>query len=176
MPEIAYTALGRNALVAGLISQVAAILVAMMTASGAGLFFSIVYLFSCLVFVIGAYAELKTRGCYPLRDWRFYVIAAVTVFPLLGPLIVLGLLYSLRISGQEAPVRLSGLFSATFRLKANALVLFLLIIVLFLLFAVIHSRHDPYFKRRALSALSPQAVLADGQLENFVRIARIFDR
>jgi hypothetical protein len=170
MPEIAYTTFGRNALLTGLISHVAAILVAMMSASGAELFFSIVLLFSCLVLVIGAYAELKNRGYSPLRDWRFYVIAAVTVFPLLGPLIVLGLLYSLQQSGQEARVSVAGLFSAIFRLKANALVLFVLISFLFLLFAVIHSRHDPYFKRRALSGLSPQSVLVAGQHENFVRI------
>ena len=172
MPEIAYTNFGRNVLLTGLISHVAAILVAMMSASGAGLFFSIIFPFSCLALAAGAYAELKNRGCYPSRDWRFYVIAAVTVFPLLGPLTVLGLLYSLQKSGQEARVSVSGLFSAVFRLKANALVLFVLIIFLFLLFAVIHSRHDPYFKRRALSSLSPPSVLAADQHENFVRIVK----
>ena len=172
MPEIAYTTFGRNALLTGLISHVAAILVAMMSASGAELFFSIVFPFSCLVLVIGAYAELKNRGYYPLRDWRFYVIAAVSVFPLLGPLIVLGLLYSFQKSGQEARVRVSGLFSAIFRLKANTLVLFVLIIVLFLLFAVIHSRHDPYFKKRSQNRNLPQSVLAAGQHDNFVKSSR----
>jgi hypothetical protein len=127
----------------------------------AELFFSIVFPFSCLALVVGAYAELKNRGYYPLRDWGFYVIAAVTVFPVLGPLIVLGLLYSFQKSGQEARVRLSGLFLAIFRLKANTLVLFVLIIFLFLLFAVILSWHDPYFKKRALNGLSPQAILAE---------------
>jgi hypothetical protein len=102
MPEIAYTAFGRNALLTGLISHVAAILVAMMSASGAKFFFGILFLFSCLALVVGAYAELKNRGYYPLRDWRLYVIAAATAFPVLGPFIVLGLPYSLQKSGQEA--------------------------------------------------------------------------
>jgi len=87
------------------------------------------------------------------------VIAALTVFPLLGPLIVLGLLYSFQKSGQEARIGLSGMLSAILRLKANTLILFVLIIILFLLFAVIHSRHDPYFKRRALIGLSQRSVL-----------------
>ncbi len=166
MPEIAYTTFGRNALLIGLISHVAAILVAMTSASGGLLFFRIVFLFSCLVLVMGAYGELRNRGYNPLKDWRFHVIAALTVFPLLGPLIVSGLLYSLQKRGQEVRVRVSGLFSAIFRMKANALVLFVLIIALFLLFAVIHSRHDPYFKRRVLNGLSTQSVLVAEQHEN----------
>lgn len=172
MPEIAYTPFGRNALFTGLISHVAAILVAMMSASGTEHFSSIVFLFSCFLLVFGAYAELKYRGYHPLINWRFYVIATVTVFPLLGPLIVLGLLYSFQKSGQETRVSVSGLFSAIFRLKANALVLFVLIILLFLLFAVIHSRHDPYFKRRALNSLSPKSLLTAGQHENYVRTVK----
>ncbi|MBA4389945.1 MAG: hypothetical protein C0399_03305 [Syntrophus sp. (in: bacteria)] len=172
MPEIAHTTLGRNALFTGLISHVAAILVSMMPASGAELFFSIVFPFSCLALVIGAYTELKNREYYPLRDWRFYVIAAVTVFPVLGPLIALGLIYRFQKNGQEARVRLSGLFLAIFRLKANALVLFALIIFLFLLFAVIHSRHDPYFKKRSQNMNLLQSVLAANQHENFVRIVK----
>ncbi|MDZ4164140.1 MAG: hypothetical protein U1C55_03340, partial [Smithellaceae bacterium] len=145
MPEVAYTTFGRNALVAGLISQVAAILVAMMTASGAGLFFTIVFPLSCLALVAGGFAELKNREKDPLSNWRFYVIAAAAFFPLIGPLIVSGLLYSPQAGDQKARVGVSGLFLAMLRLKANGLILFLLIIVLFLLFALIHSRHDPYF-------------------------------
>jgi hypothetical protein len=45
MSEIAYTTLGRNALVIGLISHVAALLVGMMPVSGAGSFFSMTILF-----------------------------------------------------------------------------------------------------------------------------------
>jgi hypothetical protein len=161
MLEIAYTTFGKNALLTGLISHAAAILVALMSTSGAELFFIIVFPFSCLALIIGAYEELKTEGCCPLRVRRFYVIAAATVFPVLGPFIVSGLLCSLQKSRQEARVCVSDLFSAIFRLKANALVLFVLILSLFLLFAVIHSRHDPYFKRRALSGLAPQPVLAE---------------
>jgi hypothetical protein len=147
MLEIAYTNLGRNAMVTGLVSHVAALLVAMLPAPGTALFFSIVFPFSCLALIVGAYVELKNRGYYPLEDWRFYLIAAVTVFPLIGPLTVSGLLYSFQKSGQETCVGLSGLFSAMFRLKANALILFSLIIILFLIFAVIQSQHDPYFQK-----------------------------
>jgi hypothetical protein len=147
MPEIAYTTVGRNALFTGLISHVAAFLVSMMAASGTEHFFSIVFLFSCFLLIVGAYTELKHRGYYPLRDWRFYVIAAATVLPVLGPFIVLGLLYNFQKSGQEKRVNMSGLLPAIFRLKANALVLFLLIVLLLILFVVTNSQDEPYYKR-----------------------------
>jgi hypothetical protein len=143
-----------------------------MSASGKEHFFGIVFLLSCFLLVFGAYAELKNRGYCPLRDWRFYVIAVVTVFPVLGPLIVLGLLYSFQKSGQEARVSVSGLFPAMLRLQANVLVLFGLIILLFLLFAVIHSRHDPYFKKRSQNRNLPQSILVAEQHENFVWIVK----
>jgi hypothetical protein len=157
MPEIAYTPLGR------LIGHVTAVLVAMMPASGAERFFSIVFVFSCHLLFVGAYAELKRRNYHPSRNWRFYVIAAAAFIPLLGPLLVLGLLYHLQESGQETPFRISGLCSAILRLRANALVLLVVIISLLLVFAVIHSRRDPYFKKRALSGLSPQSVFPADQ-------------
>lgn len=166
MPEIAYTPFGRNVLVAGLISHVAALLVSMMSTSGAGLFFTIVFPFSCLALMLAAYVELKSRGSYPLKNWRFYVITAATVFPVIGPFIVLGLLYSMQESRQAAGISLSGLFPAMSRLKAHALVPFVVIIILFLLFAVIHSWHDPYFKRRPPNSLLPQSVLTVAQYEN----------
>lgn len=46
----------------GLISHVAAILVATMAASGRDHFFGFVYLFSCLLLVAGAFAELKKKA------------------------------------------------------------------------------------------------------------------
>jgi hypothetical protein len=168
MPEIASTALGRNAILAGLLSHAAAVLAATLSASGAEPFWGIVFPFSCLVLAIGAYGELTHRGYTPLRDWRFYAIAALTVFPLLGPLMALGLLYHLQKSGQTSPVGIAGLFPALFRLKANALVLFALLLALFLLFAVIHSRHDPYFKRRASDGPTPQSLSAAGPQANAV--------
>ena len=176
MPEIAYTTFGRNALFTGLISHVAAVLVAMMSASGAELFFNIVFPFSCIVLVIGAYAELKYKGYHPLKNWRIYIITAATAFPLLGPLIIFGLLYSLRKSGQEVRVGIAGLFPAVLRLKANTLIIFVVMIILFLLFAVIHSRHDPYFKRHNPNSLSPKSVLAADQHENFSRIVKMLDQ
>jgi len=173
MPEIAYTTFGRNALFTGLISHVAAILVGMMSASGKEHFFGIVFLLSCFLLVFGAYAELKNRGYCPLRDWRFYVITAIAVFPLVGPLIVFGLLYSFQKSGQEKRVGISGLFPAFFRLKANVLVIFLLIVFLLILFAVTNSQDDPYYKKRYRNYQNrnlPQSVLAADQHDNFSRI------
>jgi hypothetical protein len=172
MPEIAYTSFGRNALFAGLISHVAAFLVAMLSASGTEHFFGIVFLLSCLFLMAGAYVELINRGYSPLKDWRFYVIAAVTVLPALGPLMVLGLLYSFRKSGQEKRVGLSGLFSALFRLRANVLVLFLLMVILFILFVVTNSQDDPYYKKRHRSYQSrnlPQSVLDATPCGNLVK-------
>ena len=43
---------------------------------------------------------------------------------------------------------MSGLFPAIFRLKANALVLFLLIVFLLILFVVTNSQDEPYYKKR----------------------------
>lgn len=179
MTEIAYTKIGRNALFAGLISHVAAILVAMMSASGKEHFFGIVFFFSCLLLVVGAFAELKNRGYHPFIEWRFYVIAAVTVFPLLGPFIVLGLLYSFQKSGEEGRVGLSGLFPALFRLRANGLVLILLIVFLLILFVFTGSQDDPYYKKRYRNYQNrnaPQSVLAAGLHENDARKIKMFSR
>jgi uncharacterized membrane protein len=179
MPEIAYTSIGRNALFTGLISHVAAILVAMMSASGKDHFFGVVFFFSCLLLVVGAFAELKSRGHRPLIEWRFYVIAAVTVFPLLGPLIVLGLVYSIPKSGEERRVSLSGLLPAFFRLRANGLVLFLLIVFLLILFFSASRQDDPYFKKRYRNDPHrnlPKSVLAAGPHRDDVQIVKIFSR
>lgn len=148
MPEIAYTKIGRNALFSGLISHLAALLVAMLSSSGTDYFFSIVFPFSCVLLVVGAFSELKNRGYSPFKDWRFYLIAAVTVFPLLGPFIILGLLCRFQKSGQENRVGMSGLFPALFRLKANVLIVFLLIVILLILFVFTNSQDDPYYKKR----------------------------
>ncbi len=179
MPEIAYTSIGRNMLFTGLISHVAAILVATMAASGRDHFFGFVYLFSCLLLVAGAFAELKKKGYRPLIEWRFYVIAALTVFPLLGPLMVLGLVYSIPKSGQEERVSLSGLLPAFFRFRANGVVLFLLMIFLFVLFLFASRQDDPYFKKRYRNDLGrnlPKSVLAAGHHRDYAQIAKIFCR
>ncbi|MBP9532070.1 MAG: hypothetical protein KBE72_07140, partial [Syntrophaceae bacterium] len=60
--EMAATSVGRNALTAGLLCHAAAILVGMMTASGADVFFKIVYPFSWVLMTLGAYAELRLRS------------------------------------------------------------------------------------------------------------------
>ncbi len=167
MPEIAYTPFGRNVLVAGLIVHVAAILVGMMSAAGADMFFKVVYPFSCLALIAGAYVELRHRGGRPLNAWRFYLIAMAAVFPVLGPLIVLCMIYSFPQGETEAQGNLSGLFPAMLKLRANVLMVFVLLILLFLLFAVISSKNDPYFKRRTQSQ---QSALNMGQYEPAMRI------
>lgn len=177
MPEIAYTSIGRNTLFAGLISHIAAILVAMMSASGREHFFGGVFFLSFLLLVIGSFAELKNRGYRPLIEWRFYLLAAVTVLPLLGPLIILGLVYSIPKSGEEERVSLSGLLPAFFRLRANGLVLFLLIVFLFILFFSASRQDDPYFKKRYRNdpgSNLPQSVLAAGLQKDYAQIVKIF--
>lgn len=179
MREIANTRIGRNTLFTGLISHIAAILVAMMSASGKEHFFGIVFFLSCLLLVIGAFAEFKNRGCRPLIEWRFYVIAAVTVFPLLGPFIVLGWLYSFPKSGEEKHTGLSGLVSAFFRLRANGLVLFLLIVFLLILFVFTASQDDPYYKTRYRNYQQrnlPKPVSAADLHEDDARITKIFSQ
>lgn len=146
--EIAATTVGRNALTAGFICHVAAILVGMMTASGADSFFKMVYPASWVLMTAGAYAELRFRSGRPLNTWRFYVAAMASVFPLLGPLAVFGLIYTCPEDGREGQAGLSGFVSALFRLRANVLLLFGLIMLLFLLFAVVTGVNDPYFRRK----------------------------
>jgi hypothetical protein len=173
MPEIAYTTFGRNALVAGLTGHVAAILAGMMSASGTDIFFKVVYPFSCLAFMVGAYAELLHRGAHPFSTWRFYLIAMACVFPVLGPLIVFGLIYSFPRDDAKAQGNLAGLFPAILKLRANALMVFVLLIVLFFLFAVISGKNDPYFKRRVPDSGSHKPVLNMSQGETALRIVRV---
>ncbi|PKN20867.1 MAG: hypothetical protein CVU71_03560 [Deltaproteobacteria bacterium HGW-Deltaproteobacteria-6] len=179
MKEIAYTGIGRNTLFTGLISHAAAFLAAMMAASGREYFFGIVFFFSCFLFIIGAFAELKNRGCRPLIDWRFYVIVAVTVFPFLGPLVIMGLLYSIPKSGETQNNGLSGLLPAFFRLRANGLVLFLLLVFLFILFVFTGSQDDPYFKRSHRNDPHrnlPKSVAAADHHRDCVQTVKIFSR
>ena len=160
MPEIAYTRIGRNALFAGLLSHFAALLVAMLSAAGAHQFFSLVYPFACLALMAGVFVEWQNRDFSPLQDWRFYGAAGLAILPVLGPLLVLGLCYRFQKDGQRLQA-MSGLPSAILRLKAHALVLLALVVILFLLLAVIQSKNDPYFKRRSLEGFSPLSALSD---------------
>lgn len=148
MREIAYTSFGRNTLFAGLICHIAAILVGMTSAHGGDVFFKMVYPASWAFLVFAGYAELRHRGSRPLSTRRFYLIAAGSVFPLLGPPVVLALIYSASENGAHTG-DLTGLFSAILRLRANLLWVFILLLLLFLLFALPSMRNDPYFKRRS---------------------------
>jgi|WetSurMetagenome_2_1015567.scaffolds.fasta_scaffold128022_3 hypothetical protein len=171
MPEIAYTNIGRNALFAGLICHIAAFLVGMLSASGMDCFFCIVFFLSCFFLVAGAYAELKQRGCRPLRAWRFHVSVVVAALPLLGPFIVFALLYDFQKSGQEKRGGLFGLFPAIFRLKANVLVISLLLVLLVILFVFTNSRDDPYYKKRDRyyrNGNLPQSLSDAGHYKSFV--------
>lgn len=161
VPEIAYTSFGRNALVCGLAGHAAAMLVGMTTVAGGELYFTIVYPVFWFVLVLAAFAEWKHRGYEPAGDGRFYGTAIVSVIPVLGPLTLLFRLYRLQKSGQDVPGKRSGFFSALGRLKANVLVLFVVILLLFLLFAVLHMKEDPYFKRRTPPQTAMQDVFAE---------------
>lgn len=145
--EIATTVFGRNVLTAGWICHVAALLAGMTTASGADLFFKVVYPVSWGFLIAGAYVEMRRRGGSPLNTWRFYAAAMASVFPLLGPPLVLGLIYTFAQSSREGQGDLSGFIPALGRMRGNLLTVFVLILVLFIFFAFIHGRRDPYFQK-----------------------------
>ncbi len=149
LPRIAYTRIGNNCLVAGLITHVAALLVGMMTAAPAEAFFKITYLVSCVLIAAGGFAELSHRQMPPLRGWRFYILASATVFPVLGPLLSLALIYSSFWEGGRAcGPGLRGFFRSLWQLRANVLTVVALLVMLFLLFAFLSSKEDPYFQKQ----------------------------
>jgi hypothetical protein len=86
-----------------------------------------------------------------------------TVLPVLGPLILLDLIYSFPREGRQRQGNLSGLIPAILKLRANGMMVFVLLLFLFILFAFLHSRHDPYFKRRTPNHPSSQSALNTGQ-------------
>ncbi len=164
MAEIACTKIGRNTLFTGLIGHMAALLAAMLSSSGTEHFFGMVYPLSCLLLAVGSFAELKTRGRAPLTDWRFYLTAAATVIPFVGPLIVLGLLYFFQAGGPERQTSLTGLVPAFFRMKANLLIVFVWMVLLLILFVLTNSQDDPYYKKRYRNHQNrnvPQSVLTE---------------
>ncbi|MHB8108623.1 MAG: hypothetical protein ACYDHW_01160 [Syntrophorhabdaceae bacterium] len=149
MPEIAYTTIGRNSLFLGLISHIAAILVAMMP-SGAAQFFTVVFPISCLFLIVAVHTELKHRGSHPFKQWLFYAAAAATIFPLIGPALVLAFLYSFQESKSSIGRKIFGFIWAVFRLKANMLLGFALILILLVLFFFTTSRSERYHKNKSL--------------------------
>lgn len=149
MPQITQSPFARNLIAAGLASHITAIFVAMMPAAGAESFFSIVFPLSCLALTAGAYTECQFRGRPPFGMWRFYLIGALTVFPVFGPLAALGLLSRVRVDDSKAPRDGAGLFSAILKFKVNLAVMVFLFVVLFLVFAFFHRQKDQYFKKRA---------------------------
>lgn len=147
MRETAYTTFGRNALSTGLVSHFAALAAGMMTVHGAQTFFSIAYASACLAFALGAYAELKDRGYSPFMSLTFYAAAVVTVLPVIGPIAVLLIMYAAQGDRKGEPFTIGGMLASIPRLKVNPLVLFFFLTILFILFALSVTQHDPYFKK-----------------------------
>ncbi len=146
MREIAYTSLGRNSLSTGLVSHFSALAAGMMTVAGAQAFFPAAYGFAFLTFVVGAYWELKDRGYSPFTSPSFYAAAAVSVLPVIGPFAALLILYAAQGDRKAEPFTVGGMLASIPRLKLNPLVLFFFLAILFILFALSVTQHDPYFK------------------------------
>jgi len=149
--EIAYTTLGRNALVIGLIGHVAALLAGISPVSGTESLFGILYGFYWMGFFFAVYKELGDRGYRSFGNWRFYVLMTVTVIPILGPVTALMILYRMQGNKKVRLDKAQGFLSAVLRLRVNMLLIFLFIAILFILFIVVLSRNDPYFKRAKMS-------------------------
>lgn len=161
MREIAYTSFGRNSLVIALISHTAALIIGMMPASGAGSFFSVLYSFCWLIFVSGVYQELSERGYRPLGSVRFYMVMAAAVIPVIGPLTGLMVLYNMQGNKHtKQDNNPPGFIASIFKLRANMLLVFLFIVIIFIVFAVMTKTNDPYFKRKAARIVLPNTAFA----------------
>ncbi len=148
MREIAYTTLGRNALSTGLVSHIAALVAGMMTVSGAQTFSPMAYGFACLALAFGVYKEMKERGYAPVtRSLGFFLAAAASVPPVIGPIAVLLMLYIAQGKRKGEPFNVGGMLVSIPRLKVNPLVLFLFLVILFVFFALSIIQDDPYFKK-----------------------------
>lgn len=156
MKEIAYTSFGRNSLVTALISHAAALITGMMPASGAGLFFSLLYPFYWLLFIAGVYKELSERGYSPSASLRFYMAAAAAGIPVIGPLTGLMVLYNMQGSKHiKQDEKSFGFIASIFKLRANLLLVFLFVVIIFIVFALVTTKSDPYFKRKAGHIILP---------------------
>jgi hypothetical protein len=147
MREIAYTSFGRNALSMGLVSHFSALIAGMMTVAGAREFFSAAYVLAFLVLAFRAYAELKDRGYMPFRSPGFYCAAGAAVLPVMGPIAALLILYSCQGNKKTGAFTLPGMLASVLRLKVKPLVLIIFLAILFILFALSVTRHDPYFNQ-----------------------------
>lgn len=146
--EVAYTPIGRNALFVGLVLHVAALCLAMMPDFGVRFYFYSLYLLYWALLIVGLYAELYDRGYRPAREYRFYLLSFLAIFPIVGPLLILIALYSMAGAGEKAPFSFFGMIASFLRLRANGIVLLLSLLLLSALFMFIYSTHDPYFKRK----------------------------
>ncbi len=147
MTDIASTPLGRNSLFIALIAHTAALIVAMMPLGGADFFFGITYPLYFLTFVLGLFAELIDSGYRTFGNWRFYLASIAAIFPIIGPLMALSMLYNLKCGKSTERSRFGGAFMAIMRLRANAGVIALSILMLFILFALSIRQNDSYFRK-----------------------------
>jgi len=145
MPEIAYSSFASNALVVGLISHIGALLIGMIPASGSECLFLILYLLYFILFFCAAYKELHDRGYHPIRNKGFYIVMIGAVLPVMGPFFVFRMLYK-RHDATDIK-RPQGFISSILKLRANMLLVFLFIVIIFILFAFLIMKDDPYFKR-----------------------------
>ena len=145
MKEIAYSSFGRNALVIGLISHFGALLIGMIPAAGSGRLFLLLYLLYWVLFFCATGTELRARSYRPFVNTGFYIMAGAAILPMLGPFITLRMLYTMQEATDIKPPR--GLVPSILGLRANALLVFLITAVIFIMFAVLISRNDPYFQR-----------------------------
>jgi hypothetical protein len=145
--EVAYTPIGRNALFVALVTHAAALFLAMTGLPGVVSWFYSLYLSGWALLIVGLHAELRDRGYRPVRDYRFYLLAFLAIFPIVGPLVALIALSLMTGIGKETPFSFFGMIASFLRLRANSIVILLSVLLLFALFAFIYSSRDPYFKR-----------------------------
>ncbi|MDI6743296.1 MAG: hypothetical protein QMD11_11240 [Smithella sp.] len=154
MKEIVYSSFASNALVIGLISHIGALLIGMIPASGSGRLFLILYLFYWVLFLCAAGVELRGRAYRPSVNAGFYIMAGAAMLPVLGPFIVLRMLYKMQ---DATDIKQPGGFvSSIFRLRANLLLVFLIMAIIFILFTVLVSRDNPYFQRSKMNDVTKQ--------------------
>lgn len=160
--EVAYTPIGRNLLFIGLLTHLGALFLAMTGLPGIDSHLYFLYISFWLLLIVGLYTELLDRGYRPARDYRFYLLALLAIYPVVGPLTTFMALYLLAGPGKKAPFSISGMIGSFFRLRASGSFLLLTLLLLFALFAFIYSTHDPYFKRVRGKRVSSTGWIAAG--------------
>ena len=160
MIEIASTLVGRNSIFIALLAHTSALIVVMMPLDGADFFFSISYPFYYLSFVLGLFAELRGAGYGAFGNWRFYLASIAAIFPIIGPLMALSMLYNHKCGKSAERSLFGGSFMAIMRLRANPGVIALCVLILFILFALSIRQNDPYFRKANVKSVLLEEELA----------------